>query len=153
MTTTDLFEQLGAPLRNNIWSWGAVSPTGVVYLRVWADRIRTIGGAKHVQLTHNAGSTRSPGWRERRNHVDIIQKKHSTRVVCIVCTVRDPKATPRTIAGFDSHTVLCGYGDDLYEDQVGDFWLKTTPESLAIHMERVRGPSRQKPRLVRNDHI
>lgn len=103
-----------------------------------------------MQLTHKAGSTRSPGWSERRDHVDLLRRNHGTRAFCIVCTASDPKSTRRTIAGFDRNTVLCGYGDDLYEDRVGDFWLKAAPESLETHMERVRRLSHQKPRLVRN---
>ena len=149
MTMKDLFEQLGAPLRNPRTSWGAVSPTGV-YLRVWADQVRTINGVKHVQLTHKAGSTRSPGRSERREHVDLLERNHGMPVVCIVCTATNPKTTPRTIAGFDGSTVLCGYGDDVYEDRVGDFWLKAEPEPLATYMERLHGHSRPQPRLVGN---
>ena len=148
MTITDLFEQLGAPLRNTRTSWGAVSPTGV-YLRVWVDQIRTINGTKHVQLTHKEGSTSSAGWSERREHVDLLRRNHAIPAFCIVCIVSNPKTTPRTITHFDRNTVLYGYGDDLYEDRVGDFWLKAAPESLTTHVERVRRLSPPKPRLVR----
>ena len=139
MTITFLFKRLGAPLRNPRTSWGAVSQTGtgVLYLRVWEDKIRTINGTKRVQLTHKAGSTRSRGWSERRGHVNLLQRNHGMLAVCIVCTAVNTETTPRTIAHFDSNTVLCGHGYDLYvEDRGGDFWLKTTPESLATHMKQ-----------------
>lgn len=147
MTITDLFEQLGAPLRNHLWSWGSLSPAGRLYLRVWADRIKTSGGVTHVQITHSAGSKRSHGWRERREHVERIRRNHSLPVFCIVCTARDPEATPRTIQDFDRDTILRGYGDGLYEDGFGNVWLRTTAEPLAPHLKRGDGPS-PKPRLV-----
>ena len=150
MTITDLFQQLDAPLRNHVWSWGAVSPTGRLYLRVWEDRIITTGGIKHVQLTHLAGSTDSHGWGERRDQVERIRRNHSMPVLCIVCTAFDPKATPRTIRGFDRNIILRGYGDGLYEDRFGNVWLKTTPEPLAPHLKRSGASPKPRPVNVRD---
>ena len=59
-------------------------------------------------------------------------------VLCIVCTAFDPKATPRTIRGFDRNIILRGYGDGLYEDRFGNVWLKTTPEPLRTASETER---------------
>ena len=148
MTITDLFDQLGAPLRNHRWSWGSLSPNGCLFLRVWADRIPpTTDGMRHVLLMHNAGSTDSPGWGERKEHVERIRRNHSMPVLCIVCTAVDPEATPRDIRDFDRKTILRGYGDDLYEDHFGNVRLKTTLELLAPHLKRGGGPT-PKPRLV-----
>ena len=50
MSMADLFEKLDAPLNNIIWSWGAVSEGGNVYLRVWADEFRKIDGKLTVRV-------------------------------------------------------------------------------------------------------
>ena len=61
-----------------------------------------------------------------------------------------PKATPRTIRGFDRNIILRGYGDGLYEDRFGDVWLKTTPEPLAPHLKRSGAPPKPRPVNVRD---
>jgi hypothetical protein len=37
-----LFEKLGAPLKNTVWSWGGVRADGAIFLRVWEDEKRKI---------------------------------------------------------------------------------------------------------------
>jgi hypothetical protein len=36
---TRFFDDLGAPLTNMQWSWGAVRSDGAVFVRVWEDEI------------------------------------------------------------------------------------------------------------------
>ena len=41
MSLTQFFDQLGAPLANSRWSWGAQrARDGVVFMRVWQDEKR-----------------------------------------------------------------------------------------------------------------
>ncbi len=61
MGITELFEKLGAPLKNQIWSWGAVSEEGDVYLRVWQDRFRIIDGKQTVQVLHHRAFEKGRG--------------------------------------------------------------------------------------------
>ena len=73
MSISKLFEQLDAPLKSVRWSWGAVSKTGEVYLRVWQDEFEKNGGKLWARLTrHSAFVARPrihPGWQERLRHV------------------------------------------------------------------------------------
>lgn len=54
MSISDFFtDTLGANLANTRWSWGAVNPvTNEVFLRVWADELRTVGGQEQALPYH-----------------------------------------------------------------------------------------------------
>jgi hypothetical protein len=55
MTLSQLFEQLGAPLANVRWSWGAVRESdSAVFLRVWQDECRPIDGRMCVRIRSRA---------------------------------------------------------------------------------------------------
>jgi hypothetical protein len=75
---SDLFQAFGAPLKNNRWSWGAVSTTGDVYLRVWGDEFRRINDKQCARITNHKkreseeGNERL-GWIERLEHIELIK--------------------------------------------------------------------------------
>jgi hypothetical protein len=52
MKQVDMFKKLGAVLANSRWSWGAARSDGVVFLRVWHDRIKEEGAKRYAQVTH-----------------------------------------------------------------------------------------------------
>ena len=82
MTITEFFVSLGAPLRNPVWSWGAVTPDeSKVYLRVWQHEIESERYVKPVK-----GDTRKLGHKERKKHAKLI--KEGSKAYCILCEHR-----------------------------------------------------------------
>lgn len=81
-------DALGANLRNQRWSWGAIDPmTNRVFLRVWDRDIQEIGGKEYVEVSWKK-STRSKkrpsnGLMERQAHVD--QMHSGARGFGVVC--------------------------------------------------------------------
>ena len=121
MSISAFMTQLGAPPRNVRWSWGSVSPAGVVYLRVWSDEFRTINGMRHARLTNHAqyrSNPSLPGYRERQKHVRLIRQ--GAQSFCIVCQPTSPSAAPRSILSF-SRRLLAGVGVHAHG---GDDWLE-----------------------------
>ena len=52
LTITEFFLELGAPLRNHAWSWGAITPHSQdVVFRVWLDEMEKFHGKRHYRLT------------------------------------------------------------------------------------------------------
>ena len=98
------FNNLGAPLKNVRWSWGAIREgSGEVILRVWRDEVREIDGNKYVQLTNMArfGASKHPGFRERLSHLERLQS--GSGGFLIFCEAKDPTAFPRKIEKFDEN--------------------------------------------------
>lgn len=125
MNQTDYFERLGAPLRNNRWSWGAVRPTdGAVFVRVWKDQLmmEEHSGRPVGRLTRHAayiGRTNHPGYRERLKHVDLI--RNGVPCYLILCEAVDPKESPRKIRQFDTDQVFRG---GQVKEIEGDSWVE-----------------------------
>lgn len=122
ISRSELFEKLGAPLRNVRWSWGGVSESGDVYLAVWMDQFRRIKEKSFVRLTHNkvSGSKpRNPGYLERLRHVDLISKGAGS--YCVLCNVEDELESPRRMRDFNRKELLVG-GELIEHD--GDWWLE-----------------------------
>ncbi len=105
-----MFETLDAPLVNPRWSWGAVRPQdGVVFLRVWQDRMRMHDGCQFVQVhaPRRALNTRvKPGRRERLEHVDL--SRHGASCYLIMCEARDQSERPRRVKDFNDAEVFRG---------------------------------------------
>jgi len=97
-TITQHFVDLGAPLCNTVWSWGAVSVNGAVILRAWADERRQFDG-KWFRLLADPAYAASPGYPERLRHIDGI-RAGSNRFMVVVTAV-DTKAQRRQIANFN----------------------------------------------------
>ena len=85
---------LGAPFRNNRWSWGAISPsTGHVYLAVWKDDLRKVKGRPCVRVLDVNNPSRSHGYPERERHIQHIQA--GAKAFGVIQTAVDPTASPR----------------------------------------------------------
>ncbi|MGE3509821.1 MAG: HNH endonuclease [Vicinamibacterales bacterium] len=97
---------LGANVRNERWSWGALDPVeDRLFLRIWEDQIREIDGRRHALLMgHDWGHTKSPGYNERLRHIAAMRV--GTVAYGVVCTAveTDPDG-PRAIAAYDAETL------------------------------------------------
>jgi len=122
MSMADLFKKVGAPLKNTRWSWGAVSETGDVFLRVWADERKQLDDKLTVRVTHHkvfADQPENLGYQERLQHIALIGA--GARTFCILCRAKDTNAVPRELASFDRRMLFVA-GDVIDFD--GDSWLE-----------------------------
>ena len=96
---------LGANLRNVRWSWGAYDPaTDRVFLRIWDDDFINIDDARVVRVLGAAPKSSSPGYNERRKHIEQIQ--YGARGYGVVCQAADSDTDgSRTIRQFDASSV------------------------------------------------
>lgn len=95
---------LGANLKNQRWSWGAVDPIGHrIYLRLWEDKIRRFGGGEYVQTYWNDNS--GPGASERRQHLSAL--RNGAAGIGVVCRAVDPKTQgARKIDSYDAVNLI-----------------------------------------------
>jgi hypothetical protein len=93
------FASLGAPLKNDRWSWGAVRRSdGVVFLMVWQDECKIIGDIRAVRLLNGMRGEKTysqMGHNERMAHLDLIRAGASAYLV--MCKAVDATAPTRTI--------------------------------------------------------
>ena len=106
---------LGANLRNIRWSWGSYDPiTNRVFLRVWDDEVRHAEGGDLVLVLRKRPTRSSPGYSERRNHIELI--RNGAAGFGVLCTAVDPFTTGvRNIKDFDTSSVL-RFGEILTEN-------------------------------------
>ncbi|HKX91460.1 MAG TPA: hypothetical protein VJM15_03435 [Sphingomicrobium sp.] len=118
---TQHFKDLGAPLRNPRWSWGAEGESGSIILRAWRDEIEPINGRDHIRLTNNAvyNASPHPGWRERLRHIQQLREGAVGYVV--VCTAQKRTKSNRRLKSFD-HEHL--YRVIRVVDLSGDQWAE-----------------------------
>lgn len=96
---------LGAPLRNDRWSWGAVNEnTGQLFLRVWADEREEVDGVTCYLIKQHRWASTSRGSPERQRQIDMM--KDGTQAFGVVCIARDIHADRRTIESFDSDNLV-----------------------------------------------
>lgn len=122
MSITALFKKLGAPLKNQVWSWGAVSEGGDLYLRIWQDEFRKFDGKQTVRVTHHRAFENDPenlGYKERLEHVDKIRL--GAKSFCVLCLAKDVNGHPREIKDFDAKMIRVG--GELIQDGE-DYWLE-----------------------------
>lgn len=128
MTITNFFVLLGAPLRNPMWSWGAINPkTQDVVFRVWTDETEIFHGKCHYRLTlHKKWEIMSPrkrnGYEERKRHIEHAQKYG--RVFFVYCHTGDLDAVPRKIGGYNENSI--GVCESIIQDDANDFWGEET---------------------------
>jgi len=116
--TTFFRDVLGAELRNQVWSWGAIDEDqDRLFLRIWEDQIRNFNGSERVRVDIKSAKS-SAGRNERRTHIDLI--KQGLAAYGVVCRAVDPD-TPgeRRIKDFDESPLLVfdeilDDGDDVY---------------------------------------
>lgn len=129
MSISALFEDLGAPLNNRMWSWGSVREQDkAVFLRVWQDgtiKMKERDGKYFTWLIGTDFADTSLGANERRDHVNLIRAGYSAYL--IMCQAEDEGADTRKIKDFDSESVRVG-GDLIeYEGQVWIELIKRLP--------------------------
>ncbi len=96
---------LGAPLKNDRWSWGAINEsTGQLFLRVWADERQTVDGVHCYLIKENSWASTSRGSPERQRQIEMM--KDGTQAFGVVCVARDIHAARRTIESFDSDSLV-----------------------------------------------
>lgn len=84
MSMSSLFSELNAPLRNSMWSWGAVRESDrTVFLRVWQEGHRKINNKHCVWVCDTDGSNQTLGGNERRQQIELI--KEGYRAFMIMC--------------------------------------------------------------------
>ena len=123
MSVTNFFKNLGAPLKNTRWSWGAVrGADGAVFLRVWQDRKFIENKAVFMMLTHHekyADDSQNLGYQERLAHVRLVE--NGADCFMIMCLAEDPEASPRKIKSYNSKELFVG--GELREKD-GDVWIR-----------------------------
>ena len=125
MNQKAFFNMLGAPLVNSRWSWGAVRPAdGVVFLRVWKDKMRSHDRSEFAQVTFYARfrGRATHGHRERIEQ--IARVRDGTPCYMILCEAVDSSARPRRIKRFDAAELFPG-GRVVELD--GEWWIEMLP--------------------------
>ena len=120
MATSHLFEELGAPLTNVRWSWGAVTPSGDVILRILEEDLESFWeGQDEVRIRFpqegHPDAVRLPGYQERLRHIALIQSGANAYGVLI--QTKDGR-----IQSYDDRSLLVG--GELYQDEDGTYWLE-----------------------------
>lgn len=111
MSISALFEELGAPLNNRMWSWGGVRESDKsIFFRVWQDgthRFEHLGKSYFTWLSDVGETDQSLGAAERRRHIELIRKE-GYKVYMIMCVAEDDEAETRSIREFDRKEVRLG---------------------------------------------
>jgi hypothetical protein len=125
MTQKDLFERLNAPLANARWSWGSVRDDGTVFLRVWQDEIKKLGGVLHVRVAcqlEEDDEGGSLGYQERLKHLKHVWR--GAPCYLVMCQAEDTEAYPRKVKEFNTDNVFRGGKLVVIE---GDSWVELGP--------------------------
>src|SRR3954471_5598817 len=90
---------LGAPLRNDRWSWGGINPrTEQLFLRVWEDERKVVDGLPCVLIQAKSWKTGSAGRPERARQIELM--RNGMQAYGVVCVAHDVNAPRRTIRSF-----------------------------------------------------
>lgn len=120
---TALFEELGAPLKNKMWSWGAIRESDqTVFLRVWQDgtkKFKQFDGKYYTWISDVDDADQSLGANERRQQVAMIRGGSTTYMV--MCQAEDDEAMVRVVLGYDDETLHLGGAVIEHE---GKYWLE-----------------------------
>ena len=122
MNQKNLFELLGAPLKNYRWSWGSIRSDQVIFLRVWQHETKTINGKEFQRIGYSFRRSQvkpTAGNNERRRHIEAIEG--GSQVYMVVCTALDGADGSRRIQSFNQEFVWLG-GELLI--QGNDVWLE-----------------------------
>lgn len=132
MSISALFEELGAPLNNKMWSWGAVRESDQsVFLRVWQDgthRFNHLANAYYTWVSDMDEKDQSLGALERRRHIDLI-KNCGYKAFMIMCVADEDTAETRKIKEFDHKDIRVGgklaeISGSLYMENIGRIPLR-----------------------------
>jgi len=101
----EFFEELGAPLSNVRWSWGAISiDSSKLFLRVWDDELETIDDAECIKFLDPGYAGRSSGYAERRRQIKALRT--SIERYGVLCTAQSTDEKVRKIASFERGYLL-----------------------------------------------
>ena len=124
MSMSSYFKQLGAPLKNARWSWGALRKDGSLVLRVWQHERKQLDGSTYFRVTHFekfSDNQDDLGYQERIDQIQLIE--HGAKAFMVMCSVENPEAKPHKVKEFNEDEVFLG-GKLLKVG--GDFWLEMT---------------------------
>jgi len=102
-----LYKELGAPLRNSRWSWGAINPLKrTLFLSVWEDQIKLFGERRLVRVTAHADLNRKTdyGYRERLSHLEAI--RGGTQTFLIFCRTKSTTDRRRSLSTVNSRQLF-----------------------------------------------
>lgn len=95
------FSELGLPLNNIRWSWGA-RKGDLLLLRTWSDEFKKEGGLRRVTVLRESSGYRSSdsyGLDERYQQLDALCSGGLAGYT-VMATVKDPAARPREIKDY-----------------------------------------------------
>jgi hypothetical protein len=123
MSISRHFSDLGAPLKNIVWSWGAVSEKNEIFLRVWQDQVCNIDGSNFVRLTDYAyfEGYNSLGFNERQRQIEKLRK--GCKGFIIFCVAQSTVAARRRIQSYVKDRIF-PTGEIIEID--GDVWVEFT---------------------------
>ena len=129
---------LGAPLRNDRWSWGAINPTTEqLFLRVWEDERKVVDGLPCFLIQAKTWKNTSAGRPERAHQIELM--RNGMQAYGVVCVARDISAPRRTIRSFKTDTLL-KFGPVI--DKTDSVYAVITGETASAAVrDRVRLPA------------
>lgn len=104
LTITKFFEDLGAPLTNQQWSWGAVRDDGTVFLRVFDDEVTSNDTGTYALLISPEHRESHHGMLERMQQLERVRA--GALCYLIVLTAVEAMSRPRKILYFNHHELL-----------------------------------------------
>ena len=131
MSISGFFEQLGAPLANQRWAWGARRQRdGTIFLRVWQDlKFVREDGIWVLVYERWMEDKHILGHKEREAHVAAVRA--GAPCYLVMCVADDIEAKQRKIRDFNDEEVFAG-GELL--DTATDFKF---PATTAPHVRRL----------------
>lgn len=132
MFINEMFKMLGAPLKSQRQSWGAVrQQDGAVFLRVWQNDICVIDGEWRIWVADASGLSSKFAHKERLSHVELIRSGSPSYLVIVRPDRSDPRK--QRIAGFNTKTVFVG---GALAESGGCVWL-TLADRIPVHAARL----------------
>ena len=123
-----VFKRVGAPLRVPRQSWGSVRETdGTVFLRVWQEECRKIGGIM-CALVYRSEGVSCFGRTERLQHIQLI--KSGAPCLLVMCVAKDPKVHPKSIAKVNERELFVTTGEIVDDD--GDLYVQMTMQRVKV---------------------
>ncbi len=118
MKFREFFDYLGARLQAR-WSWGAVAPSGDIFLASWEKT--ELDRTRNRVLVFDSEPTRSPGLPERASHLRLIRSERRR----VFCVIRPGDYRDRRPEHYGEDTLLA-IGGKLIEDEErkGYIWLE-----------------------------
>jgi hypothetical protein len=142
------FSDLGLPLKNIRWSWGATAGSTLL-LRTWSDEFTRHDGVRRVTVLREPAGYRagdSYGLDERYRQLEAVWAG-GVAAYTVVATVKDPTVRPREIKEYRDDGVFCIDRLEMRPDGkltavLGDF---VPLRELAVHAQTFRTAAGEGP--------